>query len=295
MSFTAKTSEESHMPPANILHQLSSCGYSICHKLYHSGAVHYLMAMTRGGDKFLIRLDSHEIPLSSSSQDYQLLPSHKGLIPKETIVDALKCLRSDFSGLAFVCDGSVCVVKAEALGHDGYAESVFAMKGQHGAMGKFGECLLPYPIINLSILLLRPNEMESQICSMAQELNRVLIQHLMKHQAELEAVSKKLHEQICGLCKLMTYLQQDQTIQKYEQLYNEIKYICIKDLPEDLQASYHAIIHNLCLLKELRYKSLHAIHAVYKTTCLLKDTSEAISKIMDPIIQEWHECYQTIV
>jgi len=278
-----------------LVEKLNHCNIKVSQKFYNDNQMIYLSAITRRGDRFLLKLEENNIgcPKNLSSNDFKLNLTTGSIVPIETLNDSLRYYTDEIVGIAFLCNDSMCVAKpieTQVESHVKYQEEVYKLDGhKNHTFGNFGNSLVPYPVVSLNHFIKHPKKLECHINKINHDLYECLVQHLHQHQKELFTVLDKLHDQISGLSTLLKFLQDDSYLHQFEKLYTQICNVCVDDLDKTHQETYVTIVDTLKYHKDFRQRLMNNFHQTYTVLGNLHHISQSVSNIMDPMATEWHE------
>lgn len=274
-----------------IMEKLLHNGYVIKSRLYKNGKVKYLVACSRRGDKFIIKLDNKEYKLTFpqlSEDDCEFQKGDKVMsVPQQTKMSTMKCLDYDVCGAAFICNDDMCVTERQ-----GDIENLHFSEKSYYAEGlkvkTLGEGLNVYPIVKLSSILEDPCAMESKIFKVSEQLHcQVYDKMTEQYEAAVNTV-KDLEKKLKCLNGVVYKVDKelDRDICKLNEIYEKFAGQEYCNLCEEDKKIYTGVLKSLLKKKKLRCELLECISKLYTCVCELEYTSRKIERDMDPLLEE---------
>lgn len=281
-----------------VLQKLLEYGFIIDYRMYDNGKLTHLLATTKQGDRVLIQVDNlsyqSTFPSMFNSSDVQMrsLPNVT-FVPQETKIGALECLNYDVCGVAFVCEGNICMTqKKNGTKEMTYSEKnyTFQSSSEIGA-GVIGHALVAYPIISLSTVLANPQKAEDQIASVAGEIHEISLKKLYKQHERLEEALNKLKEQITSEGQFIRSADfaLDSDIDKLTQIYHSLKEINPDEMSDSQQEAYYVVLRNLKEKKALRSRLINMTSTAHAITNSIQSLSKEFEQLVNPLMQKHSE------
>ena len=280
--------------PNELVEQLLSHGYTIEYRLYEGQVTTHLLAKSRAGDLLLIKLDMSkykgQFPKLPESDILMERKSAVILVPQQTKLGILECIKHDVCGAAFVCNNSICLTEVGKRGEKGkptsFTEENFVFKSSPNLSGgKIGRQLVAYPIVPLSKILENPNQIEDQISENAKRISDTAFDKLDQAQAELNKAIARLTTYSQNIDQLNKDAKRDldTEIEEWTRKYKRLQGISPERLPDDSQADYYMILRTLAEKKKAREKYLNGISNAYGITSTIQSIADELKNSVDPV------------
>jgi hypothetical protein len=155
----------------------------------------YLKAVDRSGRTVFVDMDCEGFVSVDPSNMTMVKASDASVVPYSIKMGAYDCAASDVCGVAFECDGEVCTLKRSDK--DLFpSETVFASARKNGfGYGMMPDYPIPYPIVTLSDIKAKPQEVSSSIRESHDRMRKVAFGHVERDTDKLDkATASLVHE-----------------------------------------------------------------------------------------------------
>ncbi len=155
----------------------------------------YLKAVDRSGRTVFVDMDCEGFVSVEPSNMTMVKASDASVVPYSIKMGAYDCAASDVCGVAFECDGEVCTLKRSDKDLTP-TETVFASARKDGSVyGMMPDYPIPYPIVTLSDIKAKPQEVSSSIRESHDRMRKIAFGHVERDIDNLDkATASLVHE-----------------------------------------------------------------------------------------------------